>query len=469
MAFGGSAEPQGVLTPLTSSALFLVATVRPGGERQIHNLVADVSALQRSVGFRSAPQSLTCVTGFGSEVWDRLFSGPRPSQLRPFTPLQGSVHQAPSTPGDLLFHIRADHQHLCFEFVAALSERLAGAVDIVDEVQAFRYFEQRDLLGFVDGTENPTGASADSAALVQGGAFAGGSYVAVQKYLHTMGEWNALPVEEQERVIGRTKLSDIELPDDVKPSNSHVALTTVTDDNGEERDIVRFNMPFGSPGRDEFGLYFIGYSATPDVTDTMLRNMFVGDPPGNHDRVLDFSIALTGTQFFAPSQDFMDDPPPLPAPGTADAVVTAIGDSSAADPAVPAGTEAIAVGAASGEGRAAGADGAVSGAERTAGIFSAAHDEGITAGAFSTASDEQPKSSNYSAATGAEPTPDAFSAATGGESPADSVVASTDSGADSTPELFHNAARCSEETSSTANATAHDHSLPIGDLKARES
>jgi porphyrinogen peroxidase len=134
----------------------------------------------------------------------------------------------------------------------------------------------------------------------------------VQKYLHDLEAWNRLPVEEQERVIGRTKLADIEMPDDVKPTNSHVALNTITDDAGEERQIVRDNMPFGRVGEGEFGTYFIGYAASPDVTEQMLTNMFIGNPPGNYDRILDFSTAVTGCLFFVPSADMLDDPPGPP-------------------------------------------------------------------------------------------------------------------------------------------------------------
>ena len=131
----------------------------------------------------------------------------------------------------------------------------------------------------------------------------------MQKYVHDLDAWDALPVEEQERVIGRTKLNDIELPDDVKPANSHVALNTIVDDDGEERQILRYNMPFGSVGVREFGTYFIGYARNPDVLEQMLTNMFVGNPPGNYDRVLDFSTAVTGNLFFVPTADFLDDPP----------------------------------------------------------------------------------------------------------------------------------------------------------------
>jgi putative iron-dependent peroxidase len=310
------AVPQPVLTPLTRAAIFLVVAVNAGGEPAARGVLGDFAALQRSVGFRAPDDTLACVVGVGSEAWDRLFAGPRPAELHPFRELAGSPHRAVATPGDLLFHIRAEQMGLCFEFATHVMERLAGAVTMCDEVHGFRYFDDRDLLGFVDGTENPTGQAATVAAITGAGdpGFAGGSYVIVQKYVHDMGAWNGLTVEEQERVIGRTKLDDIELPDDVKPPNSHVAVNTVTDPDGAERQILRANMPFGSVGTGEFGTYFIGYCATPSVTERMLENMFIGDPPGNYDRVLDFSTAVTGNLFFVPSADLLDDPPGLPDP-----------------------------------------------------------------------------------------------------------------------------------------------------------
>jgi len=258
------------------------------------------------------------VAAIGSDAWDRLFAGARPAELHPFRELAGSRHRAPATPGDLLFHIRANRMDLCFEFAAQVMARLGGVVEVVEEVHGFRYFDERDLIGFVDGTESPQGPAGVSAALVGGDAdpvFAGGSYVIIQKYVHDMASWNSLSVEEQERVIGRTKLNDIELPDDLKPANSHVALNTLTDADGEQLQIVRANMPFGHPGRGEFGTYYISYAATPAVTEQMLMNMFIGRPPGNTDRILDFSTALTGCLFFAPPADFLDALPGPPLGG----------------------------------------------------------------------------------------------------------------------------------------------------------
>ena len=199
----------------------------------------------------------------------------------------------------------------------------------------------RDLLGFVDGTENPTGQASVAAAITGAGdpGFAGGSHLVVQKYVHDMGAWNALTVEEQERVIGRTKLDDIELPDDVKPSNSHVAVNTITEPDGTERQIVRANMPFGSVGAGEFGTYNAAYSATPSVAERMLERMFIGDPPGNYDRILDFSTAVTGNLFFAPSADFLDDLPALQ-----EQQVPAMTSSPSTPPSAPAADGSLGIG-----------------------------------------------------------------------------------------------------------------------------
>ncbi len=309
---------QPVLTPLTASAVFLVLTIDGGGERVVRDLLSDLSGLSRTVGFRSPQGGLAVVVGVGSCAWDRLFGGARPAELHPFRALDGGSHRAVATPGDLLFHVRAASMDLCWEVASLVVGRLDGAATVVDEVHGFRYFDERDLLGFVDGTENPAGSAAEVAVTIglEDQAFAGGSYVIVQKYRHDMGAWNALTVEEQERVIGRAKLSNVEMADDVKPSNSHVALNTIVEADGTQRQILRENMPFGTLGQGEFGTYFVGYSATPSVTELMLEHMFLGDPPGNYDRILDFSTAVTGNLFFVPTADFLDDPPP--APGEAD-------------------------------------------------------------------------------------------------------------------------------------------------------
>jgi putative iron-dependent peroxidase len=300
---------QAVAAPLTRAAIFLVATLNPGSENRaiLRSFCGDLAALLRAVEFRDLEGGLSCVMGFGSGAWDRLFGPPRPAELHPFQEIRAGTRHAVSTPGDLLFHIRAKRMDLCFELVTQFMARIGNAVSPVDEVQGFRYFDDRDLIGFVDGTENPRGAAVAEAVLIgnEDADFVGGSYVIVQKYLHDLGAWNALSTEAQERIIGRTKLSDIELDDSVKPTSAHNALTTIVE-NGKEIKILRDNMPFGRPGHGEFGTYFIGYSRSPRTIEQMLENMFVGRPPGNYDRLLDFSRAITGNLFFVPSATFLE-------------------------------------------------------------------------------------------------------------------------------------------------------------------
>ena len=294
--------------PATRDAIFLVVTVNPGaGSRAVvRGLCGDLAGLVRAVGARDHDGRLTCVVGFGSDAWDVLFGPPRPAELHPLTEIAAGPRRAVSTPGDVLFHIRAERMDLCFELASQIASRLAGAVTAVDEVHGFRYFDDRDLTGFVDGTENPVGQDAVDATIVgeEDPDVAGGSYVLVQKYVHDLAEWEAVPTEEQELIIGRTKLSDIELDDETKPSNAHNALTVIEED-GEEIDILRHNMPFGDVSG-EAGTYFIGYARSPRVLEQMLENMFVGRPPGNYDRLLDFTRPVTGTLFFAPSASFLE-------------------------------------------------------------------------------------------------------------------------------------------------------------------
>lgn len=304
-------ESQAILTPITEAAIFLTLTLDEGAEEAVRELLSDVGGLRRSVGFRIPEADLSCVVGLGAAAWERLYGLPLPAGLHPFRELRGARHRAPSTPGDLLFHIRAHRLDLCFELARLLVDRLDSQAQVIDEVHGFRSFDERDLLGFVDGTENPEGAVARAEVLVgaEDPAFAGGSYVVAQKYLHDLPAWNALTVEEQERAIGRSKLDDVELPDEAKPADSHLALNTIVDEHGEQRQIMRFNMPFGRVGAGEFGTYFIGYVRAPEVIEQMLENMFVGKPPGTTDRILDVSTAVTGGLFFAPTAAFLDDPP----------------------------------------------------------------------------------------------------------------------------------------------------------------
>src|ERR1700722_19219166 len=202
---GARALAQPIAAPLTRAAIFLVMTVKPGADNRatLRSFCGDLSALFRAVEFRDLEAGLSCVMAFGSEAWDRLFGTPRPAELHPFREIRSGGRHAVSTPGDLLFHIRAKRMDLCFEVATQIMAKIGEAVASVDEVHGFRYFDDRDLLGFVDGTENPRGQAVLDAVLVGGedAAFAGGSYVIIQKYLHDLDKWNVLSTEAQELII----------------------------------------------------------------------------------------------------------------------------------------------------------------------------------------------------------------------------------------------------------------------------
>lgn len=309
-AVNNTAQQQAVDFRLTKSATFLVLSAKPGKDaiKTIRSALSSVEGLSKNVAIRDLGSGFACTVGIGSGLWDGLTHSPRPSELRPFPVLEGAIHRAVSTPGDLLFHIRSDRRDLCFEFERQLMGLLGESVEVVDDTVGFRYFDARDLLGFVDGTANPVGQAAlDSAVVQDDAAGIGGSYIVVQKYLHDLKRWTALKTEEQEAIIGRTKLDNTELDDAESGQRSHKTLATIEDEHGQEHDILRDNMPFGSAASGEYGTYFIGYSKHLWVTEKMLERMFKGDPPGKHDRILDYSTPVTGSTFFAPSTALLAD------------------------------------------------------------------------------------------------------------------------------------------------------------------
>lgn len=307
-----AADPQPVVQSAGMAAIFIVLSLADGDEAAgtARDALGEVPAMLRTLNLRLPGAALSCVIGIGHDAWPRLFPDhPRPKGLHPMKAFKGAKHTAPATPGDLLLHIRATRTDACFELAMRIREQLGDAVVPVDEVHGFRYLDARSMVGFVDGTENPQGQEAVEATLVgdEDPAYAGGSYVIVQKYIHDMAAWNALPVAEQEKVIGRTKYDDIEMDDDVKPTNSHIALNVIEDEDGNEQAILRANLPFGNPSRNEYGTFFIGYARYLEIIEQMLTNMFIGRPEGNYDRLLDYSRAVTGTAFFVPSASFLEE------------------------------------------------------------------------------------------------------------------------------------------------------------------
>lgn len=303
-------EPQYIDAPMSAAAAFLVLVVKADAASiaTARSVVGSTDDLIKDVKVRTDREPFTCNVGISHRIWGPLTGQPAPKELAPFKEVQGAKHTAVATAGDLLYHIRADSTDLIIEFEKILLEAFGDSVTAVDDVAGFRYFNGRDLLEFVDGTANPDGLSLPAATIVgeEDPAYAGGSYVVIQKYLHDLSAWRALQVATQETIIGRTKFDNVELPDATEGQKSHKTLCTITDVEGEH-DILRDNMPFAVPGRGEYGTYFIGYSRHLWVIQKMLERMFVGNPPPLHDRILDFSRAVAGVTFFAPARKFLSD------------------------------------------------------------------------------------------------------------------------------------------------------------------
>ncbi|AVH54933.1 MULTISPECIES: Dyp-type peroxidase [Streptomyces] len=303
-------EPQYIDAPLTASAAFLVLVIKEDEQAMAtaRSVVASTDDLVKDVCIRASGGQFNCNVGISHRAWEPLTGKPLPKELRPFQEIKGSRHTAVATAGDLLYHIRAESFDLIVEFEKIVLEAFGDSVTVVDDVAGFRYFDGRDLLEFIDGTANPDGLDLPAATLVgsEDPAYAGGSYVVIQKYLHDLSAWRAETVETQEDIIGRTKFDNVEKPDATEGQKSHKTLCTIKDADGEH-DILRDNMPFAVPGRGEYGTYFIGYSRHLWVTEKMLERMFIGDPPPLYDRILDFSTAVTGVTFFAPARQFLSD------------------------------------------------------------------------------------------------------------------------------------------------------------------
>ncbi len=274
---------------------------------KIKDVCSNFAGMTRSIKNRFQNADFCATIAFGADAWHKLFPDKGiPRELETFKEIKGDKHVAVSTPGDILFHIRAASMDISYEFASIIDAKLKDAVEAIDETHGFRYMDGKAIIGFVDGTENPAvDADAYDFAVIgeEDPRFIGGSYVFVQKYIHDMVAWNNLSTEEQEKAIGRHKFNDVELSDEEKPANAHNAVSNI----GDDKKIVRGNMPFANTSKGEYGTYFIGYARYFSTTKKMLENMFIGEPVGNTDRLLDFSTPVTGTLFFAPSYELLDD------------------------------------------------------------------------------------------------------------------------------------------------------------------
>ena len=300
-------QPQsGVLPDANLHAAFLTFVVDSGDAAvaRVRQTAAGLPAMTAEVAALDPAAGLVSVIAVGDRVWDRLYPGDRPAGLVPFRAFVDAGRTAPATEADLFVHLRADRRDLVFALSRRVREALGDAVTVVEEIHGFRYLDTRDLTGFVDGTENPQGDEARSGvALVGDGAFAGGSFVNVQRYVHDLAKWDTLSVQQQEDIIARTKADDVEYPSERKPPTAHIKRVSIKED-GASLEILRHSMPYG--GADEHGLYFVAYAGRPDTFARMLEAMIVADGEGHYDHLMDYSRAVTGAAFFAPPLDWLE-------------------------------------------------------------------------------------------------------------------------------------------------------------------
>lgn len=284
------------------SGIFLTLSLLDGGATGIRRLAAALPDLTERIADQTGEQSLCCALGVGATAWTPIFGDARPAELVPFKPLAEGSRQAPATRADLFLHLHSECHDANFLLARRLMVALAGHARLEEEIHGFRGRDGRDLIGFVDGTENPQGGERAEAALVgdEDAAFRGGSYVSLQRWVHDLPRWEALSVPEQERTVGRSKVDDQELGD--KPPFAHIARVVI-EENGEELQVLRHSMPYGTTS--EHGLYFIAYGRSPRPFRLMLERMVHADGQGFHDRLMDYTRPVTGAAFFTPPEEML--------------------------------------------------------------------------------------------------------------------------------------------------------------------
>ncbi|WP_028456133.1 Dyp-type peroxidase [Chitinilyticum litopenaei] len=296
--------PQSAILPAASShAIFLLLRRRLGrrADSKLAAYLSGIPAASKALHEMQPDTHLMSAIGFSADFWPELFGRERPAELRAFPHIPGAIHPAPVTIADLFLHLRAERADVLHDFASNFLDDVKDWLEPVEVTAAFRRREGRDLTGFVDGTENPELAERAGVALVGDAdpAWAGGSYVHIQRYVHRMEAWNKLPVLQQEAIIGRTKASDEELPDDDRPRTAHISRVVI-EEHGAELELLRQSLPYGVPGGDR-GLYFVSYCRTPRHFEKMLARMVAPTDDGRVDHLLNFSRAVTGGAFFVPS------------------------------------------------------------------------------------------------------------------------------------------------------------------------
>ncbi|MGN9714390.1 Dyp-type peroxidase [Acinetobacter variabilis] len=299
---------QSVILPLPSDhARFIVLRLKDLSIEDFKERLAQLFTTRDRLITQHPNAQIKTAVAFGPELWSKLYEQ-APAGFKQLEPIQGSFNM-PVVPADVLIHIASARADICFALSQSFFEGIRDQVEVLDERVCFRYFDGRDITGFIDGTENPQFPDDRAEVALLGedaGIFQDGSFIFAQRYAHNLDKWKKLKVDAQEQVMGRTKLESIELEDEVKPANAHIARTVVEDEEGEEMEILRHSLPYGD-GRGDQGLFFIAYTKDLKIIDAMLVRMFGTSGDGIHDRLLHFVTPMDGAYYFAPSEELLEE------------------------------------------------------------------------------------------------------------------------------------------------------------------
>ncbi|HCL59234.1 MAG TPA: peroxidase [Acinetobacter sp.] len=299
---------QSVILPLPSDhARFIVLRLKDLSIEDFKERLEQLFTTRDRLITQHPNAQIKTAVAFGPELWSKLYEQV-PAGFKQLEPIQGSFHM-PVVPADVLIHIASARADICFALSQSFFEGIRDQVEVLDERVCFRYFDGRDITGFIDGTENPQFPDDRAEVALLGedaGIFQDGSFIFAQRYAHNLDKWKKLKVDAQEQVMGRTKLESIELEDEVKPANAHIARTVVEDEEGEEMEILRHSLPYGD-GRGDQGLFFIAYTKDLKIIDAMLVRMFGTSGDGIHDRLLHFVNPMDGAYYFAPSEELLEE------------------------------------------------------------------------------------------------------------------------------------------------------------------
>lgn len=272
----------------------------------IRTALSRLPALFEDYADQYSEANLTGVVAIGANYWNEFYPQARPLLLEPFPTMHSDDRVAPSVNADIYIEIRSDRGDVNHIVCSKVCQLLADSVELIEQIQAFRFLDGRDLTGFVDGTENPKGMHRRDVALVKDSddaTFSGGSYLHTQRYQHNLSLWNSLKNKEQEDIYGRTKLENIEYESEDKALTAHTKRTSLKDEQGNSIEILRQSMPYGDMKCQ--GLFFVSYCHSPKPFTIMLKSMIHGDGHGNVDHLLKYTQAETGAAFFAPSLTFL--------------------------------------------------------------------------------------------------------------------------------------------------------------------